>query len=83
MNDEVFWVVCRDNVECQFGGKYGSFFWKTFFACFILEYYFPFRSVAVFGAIYINVEVVRVFFLDVKEFLLMDFGMSVIFGEFG
>ena len=66
MDDEAFWVACQDNIDCQFyGDEYRSFFWKAFFTCFILDYCFPSCSVAVFGAICINVGVIRVFFLDI------------------
>ena len=62
---------------------YGSTFWKAFFECFILEYCSTSGSAAVFGATCIDVGVIRVFFLDVGECLLIDSGVHVLFGEFG
>ena len=67
MNDEAFWVTCWDNLEYQFyyigfDDEYRNFFGKAFFAGLIPEYSSISSSVAVFGAICINVVVVRVFF---------------------
>ena len=69
MDNKTFCVACQDNVECQFyctgfRGEYGSFFCKAFCWCFILEYFSTSSSVAPFGAICINVEVVKVFLID-------------------
>ena len=42
------------------------------FYSFIIENYSTFNSVDVFGAIGVNEGVVRVYFLDVEKFLLID-----------
>ena len=68
VDDESFWVECRYNVKSQLysassGSKYGSFFWETFFGCFLFVLCSTLISAVVFGAISGDLEVVRLLLL--------------------
>ena len=74
MDDESFWVAFQDNFKSQlagFGSEDGDFFWKKFFDCFIFVSSSTSSSVAVFGAISIDMGVVWVPIVDVEKFLLI------------
>ena len=56
----------------DFSGEHGGFFWEEFLLDFLVENSSTSGSIAVFGAICENMQVIRVFFLDVVEFVLID-----------
>ena len=63
----------------NFSSKYGGFFWEAFLLSSLDENCSTSGSIAVFRAIWENMQVIGVFFHGVVKFILIDYGVSFIF----